>query len=67
MFEKPLQQDGQPDRNALLAQIESLEERILSLNRRKESLTQEGQIGPVNAQISELEQNLREARSGLQS
>ena len=67
MFETPLKPDGHPDRNSLVALIKNLEESIAALNRRKESIIIEGQIGPINTQISLLEGKLRDTRLELES
>lgn len=66
MFEAPLKQDGSIDKNPLLAMIKNLRESIDALQRRKESVTVEAQANALDAQIAQLEMQLREAEGELE-
>lgn len=66
MFESPLKQDGSIDKNGLDSLIESLQQRLDSIDRQKESAP-EASLGSLEAQKQAIEKQIRDLRSGLSS
>lgn len=64
MFEAPLKQDGNLDINALNALIRSVEEKISSIERQKETAP-EASIASLDAQKSLLERELYDLKNKL--